>query len=164
VILLSYLCLYLISLMTRWHSQCSLIAFYISRPRKTYKWQTSCTLISPSEFRENYCSCVRYSKFSCVPSRSAATHLGVTKVFIEPLSSPPSAPFSFPASGQLSSYFPMLSGLRPGGRYEHVRQYPSQSTISPGPSPPRSHNAEYQNTHPAKLQDRLQPRGRRLEN
>jgi hypothetical protein len=49
---------------------------------------------------------------------------------------PPSVPISLPASAMLSS--PM-----PGGKSEHIRQYASQSTIPPGPCPPRSHNPEY---------------------
>ena len=42
---------------------------------------------------------------------------------------PPSVPISFPASAM--------------GKSEHIRQYASQSTISPGPWPSRSHHPEY---------------------
>jgi hypothetical protein len=83
---------------------------------------------------------------SSVSQRSLLPNL-----IIKPLSSAPSAPISFPeASDQSSSYSPMPS---PGGRSKHVRQYPSQSTISPGPSLPQPRYSF--DIHPTKLQNRL---------
>ena len=61
---------------------------------------------------------------------------------IEPFSSPPTAPVSFPAGGQLSSYSPMLSGPS-RGKSNQISQYPSQSTITTAPRPPRSHGSQY---------------------
>jgi len=62
---------------------------------------------------------------------------------IDPFSTPPSSPILFPTSGQSSTYSPMLGGPTPWGKSEHVRQDASQSTIPPGPWPPRSHNLGY---------------------
>jgi hypothetical protein len=62
---------------------------------------------------------------------------------VDPFSTPPSTPILSPASGQSSSYSPMLSGPTPRGKSEHVRQDASQSTVPPGPWPPRSHNRGY---------------------
>jgi hypothetical protein len=63
---------------------------------------------------------------------------------IEPFSGPPTLPVSFP-------YSPILSGPIPGGKSEHLRQYPSQSTIPTGTRPPRSHNSEYSSSQASGL-------------